>query len=129
MSIKTSINHPAPTKKSRLAATYLLALGLSSSSLVTGVAVTGLMAVSTTSQAASLSDLFGNNSDKSPKFLSVEEAFQVTSSTQPVAKGTQLSINFDITPEHYAYLILRIVYLRRLNSANFSSHKKARYLT
>ena len=103
MSIKTSINHPAPTKKSRLAATYLLALGLSSSSLVTGVAVTGWMAVSTTSQAASLSDLFGNSSDKSPKFLSVEEAFQVTSSTQPVAKGTQLSINFDITPEHYAY--------------------------
>ena len=103
MSIKTSMNHPAPTKKARLAATYLLALGLSSSSLVTGVAVTGLMAVSTTSQAASLSDLFGNSSDKSPKFLSVEEAFQVTSSTQPVAKGTQLSINFDITPEHYAY--------------------------
>ena len=103
MSIKTSINHPAPTKKSRLAATYLLALGLSSSSLVTGVAVTGLMAVSTTSQAASLSDLFGNKSAAAPKFLPVEEAFQVTSSTQPVAKGTQLSINFDITPEHYVY--------------------------
>ncbi|WP_298977941.1 protein-disulfide reductase DsbD domain-containing protein [uncultured Psychrobacter sp.] len=103
MSIKTSMNHPAPTKKARSAAAYLLALGLSSSSLVTGVAVTGLMAVSTTSQAASLSDLFGNSSDKSPKFLSVEEAFQVTSSTQPVAKGTQLSINFDITPEHYVY--------------------------
>jgi len=103
MFIKTSVNHPAPTKKARSAAAYLLALGLSSSSLVTGVAVTGLMAVSTTSQAASLSDLFGNSSDKSPKFLSVEEAFQVTSSTQPVAKGTQLSINFDITPEHYVY--------------------------
>ncbi|MCG3880927.1 protein-disulfide reductase DsbD [Psychrobacter sp. Ps3] len=103
MSIKTSMNHPAPTKKARSAAAYLLALGLSSSSLVTGVAVTGLMAVSTTSQATSLSDLFGNSSDKSPKFLSVEEAFQVTSSTQPVAKGTQLSINFDITPEHYVY--------------------------
>lgn len=103
MSTKTSVNHPAPTKKARLAATYLLALGLSSSSLVTGVAVTGLMAVSTTSQAASLSDLFGNKSDKSPKFLSVEEAFQVTSSTQSVAKGTQLSINFNITPEHYVY--------------------------
>ncbi len=103
MSIKTSINHPAPTKKSRLAATYLLALGLSSSSLVTGVAVTGLMAVSTTSQAASLSDLFGNKSAAAPKFLPVGEAFEVTSSTQSVAKGTQLSINFDITPEHYAY--------------------------
>ena len=103
MSIKTSINHPAPTKKSRLAATYLLALGLSSSSLVTGVAVTGLMAVSTTSQAASLSDLFGNKSAAAPKFLPVGEAFEVTSSTQSVAKGTQLSINFDITPEHYVY--------------------------
>ncbi|WP_201610117.1 cytochrome c biogenesis protein CcdA [Psychrobacter submarinus] len=103
MSIKTSINHPAPKREGRSITAYLLALGLSSSSLVTGVAVTGLMAVSTTSQAASLSDLFGNSSDKSPKFLSVEEAFQVTSSTQPVAKGTQLSINFDITPEHYVY--------------------------
>jgi len=103
MSIKTSINHPAPTKKSRLAATYLLALGLSSSSLVTGVAVTGLMAATSTAQAASLSDLFGNKSAAAPKFLPVGEAFEVTSSTQSVAKGTQLSINFDITPEHYVY--------------------------
>ena len=103
MSIKTSINHPAPKKKGRSITAYLLALGLSSSSLVTGVAVTGLMAVSTTSQAASLSDLFGNKSAAAPKFLPVGEAFEVTSSTQSVAKGTQLSINFDITPEHYVY--------------------------
>ncbi|WP_298972193.1 protein-disulfide reductase DsbD [uncultured Psychrobacter sp.] len=103
MSTKTSINHLVPKKKGRSITAYLLALGLSSSSLVTGVTATGLMAATSTAQAASLSDLFGNSSDKSPKFLSVEEAFQVTSSTQSVAKGTQLSINFDITPEHYVY--------------------------
>ena len=103
MFIKTSVNHPAPTKKARSAAAYLLALGLSSSSLVTGVAVTGLMAATSTAQAASLSDLFGNKSAAAPKFLPVGEAFEVTSSTQSVAKGTQLSINFDITPEHYVY--------------------------
>ncbi|MGP4787942.1 protein-disulfide reductase DsbD [Psychrobacter sp. 1Y11] len=103
MSIKTSINHPTPTKKARSRAAYLLALGLSSSSLLTGMAATGLMAVSSTAQAASLSDLFGNSSETPPKFLPVDEAFQVTSSTKALANGTRLAINFEITPEHYVY--------------------------
>jgi thiol:disulfide interchange protein DsbD len=51
-----------------------------------------------------LGDLF--SSDKSatqPKFLPVNEAFQVSSSSKPTNNGTRLSINFDITPEHYVY--------------------------
>lgn len=103
MSIKTSINHPVPKEKGRFIPAYLLALGLSSSSLVTGVTATGLMAATSTAQAASLSDLFGNKSAAAPKFLPVSEAFQVTSSTKALDNGTQLSINFDITPEHYVY--------------------------
>jgi len=33
----------------------------------------------------------------------VDEAFQVISSSTPTQTGTRLSINFDITPEHYVY--------------------------
>ncbi|AOY42899.1 thiol:disulfide interchange protein [Psychrobacter sp. AntiMn-1] len=71
---------------------------------MTGLAATGLTAVPVASQAAGLGDLF--SSDKSatqPKFLPVDEAFQVSSSSKPVNNGTRLAINFDITPEHYVY--------------------------
>ncbi|WP_367108521.1 protein-disulfide reductase DsbD domain-containing protein [uncultured Psychrobacter sp.] len=76
---------------------YALALALGSC-LLTGLTTT------TTAQAVSLGDLFGSNkSAEQPKFLPVNEAFQVTYSTTPVATGTRLAINFDITPEHYVY--------------------------
>ena len=54
------------------------------------------------SHAAGLGDLFGSSANKS-KFLPVDEAFQVNTSTKATVKGTQLTIKFDITPEHYVY--------------------------
>ena len=78
---------------------YLLALTIASSSLFAGLTTTTM-----TTQAAGLGDLFSNNqSAGQSKFLSVDKAFQVTSSSKAVKAGTQLSINFDITPEHYVY--------------------------
>ena len=94
-----SLTQNKPSKKS-----YLLAFAFSAGSLLTGLAATGLTAVPVASQAAGLGDLF--SSDKSatqPKFLPVDEAFQVSSSSKPVNNGTRLAINFDITPEHYVY--------------------------
>jgi len=94
-----SLTQNKPSKKS-----YLLAFALSAGSLLAGLAATGLMAVPVASQAAGLGDLF--SSDKSatqPKFLPVNEAFQVSSSSKPTNNGTRLAINFDITPEHYVY--------------------------
>lgn len=83
---------------------YLLALALTSSSLLTGLVATGLTVTPIQAQAAGLSDLFSETqSDAQPKFLSVEQAFQVSSSSQPTPSGTRLAINFDITPEHYVY--------------------------
>ena len=83
---------------------YLLALALTSSSLLTGLFATGLTVTPTQVQAAGLSDLFSETqSDAQPKFLSVEQAFQVSSSSHPTPSGTRLAINFDITPEHYVY--------------------------
>ena len=78
---------------------YLLALTIASSSLLAGLTATTM-----TTQAAGLGDLFSSNqSAGQSKFLSVDKAFQVTSSSKAVKAGTQLSINFDITPEHYVY--------------------------
>lgn len=83
---------------------YLLALALTSSSLLTGLVATGLTVTPIQAQAAGLSDLFSETqSDAQPKFLSVEQAFQVSSSSQPTPSGMRLAINFDITPEHYVY--------------------------
>lgn len=87
-----------PSKKS-----CLLAFAFSAGSLLTGLAATGLTVAPVASQAAGLGDLFGNKSAAQPKFLPVEEAFQVSSSSKPVNNGTRLAINFDITPEHYVY--------------------------
>lgn len=78
---------------------HLLASILTVSTLMAGLGVTTM-----TSQAASLGDLF--NSDKSgakQKFLPVDKAFQVSSNTKAGSKGTQFSINFNITPGHYVY--------------------------
>ena len=66
--------------------------------------LTGLTATSMTAQAAGLSDLFSNNNSASQsKFLPVDQAFQVVSSTKATSKGTRLSIAFEITPGHYVY--------------------------
>ena len=83
---------------------YLLTLALTSSSLLIGLVATGLTVTPIQAQAAGLSDLFSETqSDAQPKFLSVEQAFQVSSSSQPTPSGTRLAINFDITPEYYVY--------------------------
>ena len=104
MSLKSAEKPPALTPNKPSKKSCLLAFALSAGSLLTGLAATGLTAVPVASQAAGLGDLF--SSDKSatqPKFLPVDEAFQVSSSSKPVNNGTRLAINFDITPEHYVY--------------------------
>ncbi|WP_313206270.1 cytochrome c biogenesis protein CcdA [Psychrobacter faecalis] len=104
MSLKSAEKSPSLTQNKPSKKSYLLAFAFSAGSLLTGLAATGLTAVPVASQAAGLGDLF--SSDKSatqPKFLPVNEAFQVSSSSKPVNNGTRLAINFDITPEHYVY--------------------------
>lgn len=105
MSLKSAEKSPSLTPNKSSKKSYLLAFALSAGSLLTGLAATGLTAVPVASQAAGLGDLF--SSDKSatqPKFLPVNEAFQVSSSSsKPDNNGTRLAINFDITPEHYVY--------------------------
>ncbi|MBK3393571.1 sulfite exporter TauE/SafE family protein [Psychrobacter sp. M9-54-1] len=104
MSLKSAEKSPSLTQNKPSKKSYLLAFAFSAGSLLTGLGATGLTAVPVASQAAGLGDLF--SSDKSatqPKFLPVNEAFQVSSSSKPVNNGTRLAINFDITPEHYVY--------------------------
>jgi len=104
MSLKSAEKSPSLTQNKSSKKSYLLAFAFSAGSLLTGLAATGLTAVPVASQAAGLGDLF--SSDKSatqPKFLPVDEAFQVSSSSKPVNNGTRLAINFDVTPEHYVY--------------------------
>ncbi|WP_201629156.1 protein-disulfide reductase DsbD [Psychrobacter maritimus] len=111
MSIKTAEKTSSQTTIRASKKSYLLAFTIASGSLFTGLLPTGLTAlvatgVSATSmstQAAGLGDLFGNKSAAQPKFLSVDQAFQVSTSSKPAANGTRLAINFDITPEHYVY--------------------------
>lgn len=106
MSIKTpesvpSLKTPSLTANSPAKKSYLLAFAIAGSSLLTGLTATTM-----TAQAAGLGDLFSNDqSAAQSKFLPVDEAFQVSSSSKPASnsKGTRLSINFDITPEHYVY--------------------------
>ncbi|WP_371747898.1 protein-disulfide reductase DsbD [Psychrobacter sp. M13] len=104
MFTKTPANKTLLNKKATCRKSYALALALSSTSLVTlATLVTGLSAT-TTVQAASLGDLFSNNkSDAQAKFLPVDQAFQVNSINKATAKGSQLAVNFTITPEHYVY--------------------------
>ena len=111
MSIKTAEKTPSRATIRASKKSYLLAFTIASGSLFTGLLPTGLTAlvstgVSATSmstQAAGLGDLFGNKSAAQPKFLSVDQAFQVSTSSKPANNGTRLAINFDITPEHYVY--------------------------
>ncbi|MFZ2844452.1 protein-disulfide reductase DsbD domain-containing protein [Psychrobacter sp.] len=103
MSIKTaktlsSLKMPLITVDRRSKKSYLLAFAIASSSLFAGLTATTM-----TTQAAGLVDLFSNNSAEQPKFLPVDKAFQVTSSSKAAKSGTRLSINFTITPEHYVY--------------------------
>ena len=104
MSLKSAEKSPSLTQNKSSKKSYLLAFAFSAGSLLTGLGATGLTVAPVASQAAGLGDLF--SSDKSatqPKFLPVDEAFQVSSSSKPVNNGTRLAINFDITPEHYVY--------------------------
>ena len=99
MSIKTLRKSSSFSATTRQRKSYVLALAIASGSILTG-----LTATSMTVQAAGLSDLF--SSDKSAgqsKFLPVNQAFQVSTDSTPTKSGTRLSINFDITPEHYVY--------------------------
>ncbi|WP_201592610.1 protein-disulfide reductase DsbD domain-containing protein [Psychrobacter sp. Pi2-51] len=99
MSIKTLRKPSSFSATTRQRKSYVLALAIASGSILTG-----LTATSMTVQAAGLSDLF--SSDKSAgqsKFLPVDQAFQVSTDSTPTKSGTRLSINFDITPEHYVY--------------------------
>ena len=104
MSLKSAEKSPSLTQNKSSKKSYLLAFAFSAGSVLTGLGATGLTVAPVASQAAGLGDLF--SSDKSatqPKFLPVNEAFQVSSSSKPTNNGTRLSINFDITPEHYVY--------------------------
>ena len=103
MSIKTAEKSPSLTENRSSKKSYLLAFALSVSSLLTGLTATGLVVAPVASQAAGLGDLFGNKSATQPKFLPVDQAFQVSSSSKPTNNRTRLAINFDITPEHYVY--------------------------
>ena len=99
MLMKTSQQSASLTANTHAKKSYVLACAIASGSLLTG-----LLATSTTAQAAGLGDLFGSSQNTAQsKFLPVDEAFQVSSSSASTKSGTRLSINFDITPEHYVY--------------------------
>ena len=95
-----TIQTPAPTRSATqtraVKSSYLAAL------MIMGASVLALP--TSPSHAEGLGDLFGNDqSSGQSKFLPVDEAFQVSSSTKAVTAGTRLAINFDITPGHYVY--------------------------
>ncbi|MBA6244043.1 MULTISPECIES: protein-disulfide reductase DsbD [unclassified Psychrobacter] len=98
MSIKTSPKSSSFRVSTHSKKSHILALAIASGSLLTGLSATS------TVQAAGLGDLFGSSESSSKsKFLPVDQAFQVSTDSTPVKAGTRLSINFDITPEHYVY--------------------------
>ena len=96
MSIKSPISSSTATSKPRYK-DYALALTILSTSMLATLSMASISA-----NAAGLNDLFNSGSAKS-KFLPVEEAFQVSTDTKATAKGTRLSLTFDITPGHYIY--------------------------
>lgn len=98
MSIKMPTSKSVNITKRASRKSYALAFVIASTSLMTGLSMASM-----TAQAASLGDLFGNNSAEKSKFLPVDKAFQVISTTKATSKGTILSIAFDITPGHYVY--------------------------
>ncbi|MGO1376813.1 protein-disulfide reductase DsbD N-terminal domain-containing protein [Psychrobacter sp.] len=93
MSIQTSTSTSATISKHAAKKIYVLAFTVMSMSSM----------ISVSAQAAGLGELFSNNTAKKSKFLPVEQAFQVSSSTKAMSKGTRLSIAVDITPGHYVY--------------------------
>lgn len=98
MSIKTSLKSLSFSVSTHSKKSHILALAIASGSLLTGLSATS------TVQAAGLGDLFGSSESSSKsKFLPVDQAFQVSTDSTPVKAGTRLSVNFDITPEHYVY--------------------------
>ncbi len=98
MFIKMLISKPAALNKRTTKKSCLLAFVMINASLLTGLSMIPISA-----QAAGLGELFGSNGAGQSKFLPVDEAFQVSSITRATAKGTQLSITFNITPGHYVY--------------------------
>jgi len=98
MSIKTSPKSSSYSVSTHSKKSHILAFAIASGSLLTGLSATSAV------QAAGLGDLFGSSESSSKsKFLPVDQAFQVSTDSTPVKAGTRLSINFDITPEHYVY--------------------------
>lgn len=97
MSIKIPTLQSVAINK-RMAKFHALAFTVATTSLMTALSMTSISA-----QAAGLNDLFNSSSTAQSKFLPVDEAFQVISSTKATSKGTRLSITFDITPGHYVY--------------------------
>jgi len=98
MSIQTLVSKPFSIKKYTVKKSCALAFAITSTALMAGLSMTSISA-----QAAGLGELFSNNTAKKSKFLPVDQAFQVVSSTKATSKGTRLSIAFDITPGHYVY--------------------------
>lgn len=98
MSIKVLASKSAALTELTSKKSCALAFVIATTSLMTGLSMTAMSA-----QAAGLNDLFSNNNAAQSKFLPVDKAFQVSSSTKATSKGTQLSIVFNITPGHYVY--------------------------
>ena len=85
-----------------------------------------LLAASISTQAAGLTELFGNSSSSAKsKFLPVDQAFGVLTSTKATAKGTQLAITFDITPGHYVYKDqLKLSFPKGIKATPFTYNQK-----
>ena len=89
--------------------------------IVTTALMTALSMTSISTQAAGLGELFSSNSAGQSKFLPVDKAFQVTSSSKATSKSTQLSIAFDITPGHYVYKDkLKVSFPKGISAAPFT---------
>ena len=96
MFIKTPISTVAMVSQQAVKKPY--AAAISTAALMVALSMTSM-----TAQAAGLGELFSNNNAEQSKFLPVDKAFNVIGNSKVGAKGTQLSIAFDITPGHYVY--------------------------
>ncbi len=121
MSLQTPSKNSSVTPSSKKTKSYVLAFALAGGSLLTGLGVTTVGV-----QAAGLGDLFSNDkSSAQAKFLPVEQAFQVSSSSKADAKGTTLAVNFTITPEHYVYKDqLKLILPAGITAAPFTFNRK-----
>lgn len=89
--------------------------------IVTTALMAALSMTSISTQAAGLGELFSSNSAGQSKFLPVDKAFQVTSSSKATTKSTKLSIAFDITPGHYVYKDkLKVSFPKGISAAPFT---------